>query len=781
LVIPPGAWAATGTVPANICLQFQKGGYFTVANGVTVTINGPVEAGLYQIFSYTGTGVVVFGSGSNSEVKPEWWGAKGDDSTDCTASMSAAATAASTTNTLVLSNGTYRITGTTGTYALSARCNIKGQSPNTSIIKNVGTGHAVKLAHTSSIYYSRYENFSVVGNALSEDGITTGGATTGNTNYSAFNKVDSTSHGQHGLVMRNTWATRFIDCKFSYNSGLGVYIQYVSGDTSPANATSFINCEARWNGGTGNAGADYTKGGVRIDGCNNLLWLGGVVESNNAWGFIVGEGADAINRALRIDGVFLEDIPKVTASSTVGGLFRASGKWNNLSIVNCWGSYGGELGTTAYAFYITNTLVRETYDCGDSSQKMPVFEERNNWIARGASGTMIYRYVGQNILYNHGVTRENLLSNSGFSIWSNGVLANVGDQISVTVITAGVCTTADTEGLVAGKLVKFGAGGSTANQTYVVTAVVANTTFTIHNTAITDATAVTCYEVTPGCAHNNLGPDAWVGDALADIYREHSGSNTLFGSFYALKSVSIGDNAVLYQKLNRTGAYTSTDGYQGIENRTLTFGCWVKADAVGIAKLAFYDRVASPVAGTLTYSATNITTDWEWLELTRTFPASALDRGSVQLINTTSGHTVYFSQPMLVRGSSIGTGNYAPKSNDDVNLDAPITFATFSAVTTVTDRTVYIEAETLGKLGKGISNIWLDLLASQDAITSGKGFRLQTSSTNASGFSLLPQVANVAIRGTGKVGVSEDSTIYADYTPSGTLTTTVGAIAVTLK
>jgi hypothetical protein len=47
----------------------------TVDTGITLTLNGPFEAGLYQVFSCTGTGSVVFGSGSYRETYPEWCGA----------------------------------------------------------------------------------------------------------------------------------------------------------------------------------------------------------------------------------------------------------------------------------------------------------------------------------------------------------------------------------------------------------------------------------------------------------------------------------------------------------------------------------------------------------------------------------------------------------------------------------------------------------------------------------------------------------------------------------
>lgn len=76
------------TVPANITLKFLQGGSFTITGGKTLTINGHVEAGLYQIFE--GAGSVSFGHGSIKEAYPQWWGAVADGVNDDLASIQAA-------------------------------------------------------------------------------------------------------------------------------------------------------------------------------------------------------------------------------------------------------------------------------------------------------------------------------------------------------------------------------------------------------------------------------------------------------------------------------------------------------------------------------------------------------------------------------------------------------------------------------------------------------------------------------------------------------------------
>lgn len=73
------------TVPANVTVKFERGGKWTINTGITVTFNGQIDAGLWQIFAYTGTGVVTLGS--IKEVYPEWWGADNTGTADSNSSF----------------------------------------------------------------------------------------------------------------------------------------------------------------------------------------------------------------------------------------------------------------------------------------------------------------------------------------------------------------------------------------------------------------------------------------------------------------------------------------------------------------------------------------------------------------------------------------------------------------------------------------------------------------------------------------------------------------------
>lgn len=72
----------TLTIPANCTLDFQGG---SISNGTIVGSDTKIKAGISKIFD---TNVIIQGSWDLSQVYPEWFGAKGDNTTDNTDSFS---------------------------------------------------------------------------------------------------------------------------------------------------------------------------------------------------------------------------------------------------------------------------------------------------------------------------------------------------------------------------------------------------------------------------------------------------------------------------------------------------------------------------------------------------------------------------------------------------------------------------------------------------------------------------------------------------------------------
>ena len=113
LVLTPGAWGKpTGTIPANVNLKIERGATISLGVGETLTYNGSLDAGLYPIFTCTGTGKVDFTASTKiKEVYPQWFGATGDGATDDTLAVAKAVASVETSDIPVFfPKGSYLLT-----------------------------------------------------------------------------------------------------------------------------------------------------------------------------------------------------------------------------------------------------------------------------------------------------------------------------------------------------------------------------------------------------------------------------------------------------------------------------------------------------------------------------------------------------------------------------------------------------------------------------------------------------------------------------------------------
>lgn len=102
ITLPAGRFALASEllIPAHVTLSMPRGGRIV---GGSLTIDGSIEAGLYQIFDST---QVRFGSGSREWAVPQWWGARGDGVHDDTDALQAALL----TRIVFIPAGQYRVT-----------------------------------------------------------------------------------------------------------------------------------------------------------------------------------------------------------------------------------------------------------------------------------------------------------------------------------------------------------------------------------------------------------------------------------------------------------------------------------------------------------------------------------------------------------------------------------------------------------------------------------------------------------------------------------------------
>jgi len=87
-----------------------------------------------------------------------------------------------------------------------------------------------------------------------------------------------------------------------------------------------------------------------------------------------------------------------------------------------------------------------------------------------------------------------------------------------------------------------------------------------------------------------------------------------------------------------------------------------------------------------------------------------------------TGNVAYVSQPILVRGSSIGAGNYQPITKEQILTDANIALTGYTATTSAADGIINLEAASSGMIGKGVKAVLVKAYGKDSAAGDGVGF-----------------------------------------------------------
>jgi hypothetical protein len=284
--------------------------------------------------------------------------------------------------------------------------------------------------------------------------------------------------------------------------------------------------------------------------------------------------------------------------------------------------------------------------------------------------------------------------------------------------------------------------------------------------------SVTLYEVTPGyvaASPSVLGPDGWsknYGGVAPFVYREHTGTNTKDGSFYALSVIAKESNNA--SGLFWPSTYNDSVLLKKVASRTVTVGCWVKTDTANCAKLSIYEGTSYPSS----YHTGG--GGWEWLEVSatvRTAPAAFW----VQLHCIVDTKTAYFSQPMLVFGSSIGQGNYQPIPNEVIWFNnALVTLESGATITASISKNM--EAWSSGQAGKGIKAAYFVFQVINSAAP--KNFSIYDAASPLSFISCVTQVAAQAISGNGWVRADANGDFYLYFADGGFSDITIRTMAI---
>jgi len=301
------------TVDDYITLKVEKGNPINISAGVTLTINGTLEAGRYQVFD--GDGNVVFEDGAIDVVYPEWWGDDGNAIQNAIDSLSS--------GTVSLGRGTSYTN--CDNIQLKTSVNING---NGAILNGSGSSYIVSAIDVNQIYvqdlyiipgdnntycfygrkvrYSHFENIFVgqrVPDIRGSDS-TIGFAITGGASGSG-----SYENTFKGITARNC-------------GGDGIVLQMDDAEATPRiNANHFFGIHSIGNSGHG----------LVVIGAYGNLFAGVHVEDNDGYGIVVGKTSGG---AISYGNDFLSVWNENNASGTVS--LDTDCNSNRFTLANSW-------------------------------------------------------------------------------------------------------------------------------------------------------------------------------------------------------------------------------------------------------------------------------------------------------------------------------------------------------------------------------------------------------------------------------------------------------------
>lgn len=210
--------------------------------------------------------------------------------------------------------------------------------------------------------------------------------------------------------------------------------------------------------------------------------------------------------------------------------------------------------------------------------------------------------------------------------------------------------------------------------------------------------SITLYEVTPGNdAADALAFDGHSKTSTLETFRYLNSDNS-FGKGQFLNQLEKGAATAEYYNYDRLLGLT----YQDLQGRPVVAGCWVySVTAADNIKLSIHDGVSEIALSTGFVAADTLT----WVEVTGTVAATATKVQARVLCDGDSADVAYVSHPILIKGDYIGEGNYSRPSGEPVNCEKTIALTNYTASAVAADATINLEAQSSGKIGKGIKAV----------------------------------------------------------------------------
>ena len=468
--ILPGTYLVSTliTVASTMTLDIpQKIALTDDASNATLTINGHLGAGIYQIFDWgTGSGAVVLGSGSTEVINPIWFGAAGDGSTDDTtkiSSMLSSSTAASVTFDGL--NKAYELTATISkSLSSSVRWKLQNFKFETDTIANPGseTG-AINITGDESITASVWSgtNKIEIDNVVFTDNETATQANLDgimilNFDEVSLKNVKASGYSNTGIFIEVSRLVSVVNCEASSNlyaglRGSNIYSGVVTGGEYNSNGKTIP---------TDGYGVAFSAGD-QVNSNINLLVQGVTANDNKRKGIdfhagihakvignhIAGFGLIGIYALADTDGNITRDI--IIIGNTVEGDANLNAGGAGIAI-----GANGAVASTAGQWIVSNNIIKDTDTAGSQAIEIDANSTgygaenviiEGNIITDGASSTSsIIDVHGSNLIIGSVKIANNIIHSAaaayGIEV-ANATTATIqGNQLTVDggTVTMGI-------------------------------------------------------------------------------------------------------------------------------------------------------------------------------------------------------------------------------------------------------------------------------------------------------------------------------------------------------